>query len=123
MGHGTKPRICISAGDIDGLLGLGLGLNNLIEILLIISLCRGVLRFTDSLLFGRILPATGICVVLDNLAYARQAKALPKREQREDCTALPHGVNTVRLFAFVFLLMFCPSNWQPWIPVSSKPMP
>lgn len=36
MGHGTKSRTCISAGDLDGLLGLGL--NNLIQILLIISL-------------------------------------------------------------------------------------
>ena len=73
MGHGTKSRICISAGDIAGLLGLGL--NALIQILLIIGLCRGVLRFPHSLLFGRILPATGICVVLGNLAYARQGQS------------------------------------------------
>ena len=103
MGHGTKSRICISAGDIDGLLGLGL--NDLIQMLLIIGLCRGVLRFPHSLLFGRILPATGICVVLGNLAYARQAKALSRTEQREVCTGHPYGVNTVRLFAFEFLVM------------------
>lgn len=50
MGHGTKYRTCISAGDLDGLPGLEL--NNLIQILLILGLCRGVLGFPDSLLFG-----------------------------------------------------------------------
>ena len=43
-------------GDIDGFLGLGL--DNLIQILLILGLCRGILGYTDSLLFGSILPAT-----------------------------------------------------------------
>lgn len=103
MGDGTKSRTCISAGDLDGLLGLGL--NNLIQILLIIGLCRGVLGFPDSLLFERILPATGISLLLGNLAYARQAKALSRNEQREVCTGHPYGVNTVRLFAFEFLVM------------------
>ena len=93
----------LPAGDLDGLLGLGL--NNLIQILLIISLCRGVLGFPDQLLFGSILPAAGISLLLGNVAYARQARVLAAREQREDCTALPYGINTVSLFAFVFLVM------------------
>ena len=62
----TKSRTCISAGDLDGLLGLRL--NNLVQIALIIGLCRGVLGFPDSLLFERILPATGISLLLGNLA-------------------------------------------------------
>ena len=93
----------LHAGDLDGLLALGL--NNLIQILLIISLCRGVLGFSDQLLFGRILPAAGISLLLGNVAYARQARLLAQREQRDDCTALPYGINTVSLFAFVFLVM------------------
>ena len=93
----------LHAGDLDGLLALGL--NHLIQILLIISLCRGVLGFSDQLLFGRILPAAGISLLLGNVAYARQARLLAQREQRDDCTALPYGINTVSLFAFVFLVM------------------
>ena len=96
-------RLDIQNGDLDGLLGLGL--NNLIQILLIISLCRGVLGFPDSLLFGTILPATGISLLLGNLIYAQQARRLGRQEHRKDCTALPYGVNTVSLFAFVFLVM------------------
>ena len=92
-----------TTGDLDGFLGLGL--DNLIQILLIVGLCRGVLGYPDSLLFGRILPATGISLVLGNLAYARQAFALASREGRDDRTALPYGINTVSLFAYVFLVM------------------
>ena len=61
-------------GDLDGLLGLGL--NNLIQILLIIGLCRGVLGFPDPLLFGRILPATGISTVTTPKRPNRQPVAI-----------------------------------------------
>jgi len=91
------------ASDFDGFLGLGL--DNLIQILLIVSLCRGVLGYPDGLIFGAILPATGISLVIGNLAYASQAFQLAKREQRGDRTALPYGINTVSLFAYVFLVM------------------
>ena len=97
-----SPRWWV-ASDFDGFLGLGL--DNLIQILLIVSLCRGVLGYPDSLIFGTILPATGISLVIGNVAYARQAFQLAKREQRADRTALPYGINTVSLFAYVFLVM------------------
>ena len=91
------------AGDIDGFLGLGL--DNLIQILLILGLCRGVLGYPDALLLGTILPATGISLLVGNLAYAWQAHQLGRLEQRSDRTALPYGINTVSLFAYVFLVM------------------
>merc|ERR1739841_62952 len=59
----------------------------------------------DSLVFGVILPATGISLLLGNLAYARQARVLELQEGRQDCTALPYGINTVSLFAYIFLVM------------------
>jgi AGZA family xanthine/uracil permease-like MFS transporter len=90
-------------GDLDGFLGLGL--DNLIQILLIVSLCRGVLGYPDALIFGVILPATGLSLVVGNIAYALQAHRLACAEGRDDRTALPYGVNTVSLFAFVFLVM------------------
>jgi AGZA family xanthine/uracil permease-like MFS transporter len=90
-------------GDLDGFLGLGL--DNLIQILLIVSLCRGVLGYPDSLIFGSILPATGLSLVVGNIAYAIQAHRLGSAEGRGDRTALPYGINTVSLFAYVFLVM------------------
>ena len=90
-------------GDLDGFLALAL--DNLINILLILGLCRTVLGYPDSLLFGVILPATGISLLVGNLAYANQAMQLARREQRTDCTALPYGINTISLFAYIFLVM------------------
>ena len=89
--------------DVDGFLGLAL--DNLIQILLIVGLCRSVLGYPDSLLFGTILPATGLSVLFGNLFYAWQAMSLARAEGRDDRTALPYGINTVSLFAYVFLVM------------------
>jgi adenine/guanine/hypoxanthine permease len=44
--------------DIDGFFGLAL--DNLIQILLIIGLWQGVLRFSPELLYGRVLPAVAL---------------------------------------------------------------
>jgi AGZA family xanthine/uracil permease-like MFS transporter len=98
----TSPRWFV-AGDLDGFLGLGL--DNLIQILLILGLCRSVLGYPDALLLGTILPATGISLLVGNGAYAVQAYRLARLEGRNDRTALPYGINTVSLFAYVFLVM------------------
>ncbi len=98
----TGPRWWVS-GDLDGFLGLSL--DNLIQILLILGLCRGVLGYPDALVFGTILPATGISLLIGNGAYALQAYRLAQREGRADRTALPYGINTVSLFAYIFLVM------------------
>ena len=90
-------------GDVDGFLGLGL--DNLIQVLLIIALCRNVLGYPNELVFGTILPATGISLLIGNIAYAHQAHQLASIEKRSDRTALPYGINTVSLFAYVFLVM------------------
>jgi AGZA family xanthine/uracil permease-like MFS transporter len=101
-GPATPPRWWVR-GDLDGFLGLGL--DNLIQILLIIALCRGVLGYPDPLIFGVILPATGLSLVVGNVAYALQAYRLDRAEGGSRRTALPYGINTVSLFAYVFLVM------------------
>ncbi|MEH1779871.1 MAG: NCS2 family permease [Nostoc sp.] len=89
--------------DIDGLFGLAL--DNFIQILLIVNLCQGVLGFPESLVYGRILPGVAISLVVGNFYYARLAALQGKREQRDDITALPYGINTISLFAYIFLVM------------------
>ena len=89
--------------DIDGLFGLVL--DNFIQILLIVSLCQGVLGFSGELIYGRILPGIALSLIVGNFYYARLAKEQGKREQRDDITALPYGINTVSLFAYIFLVM------------------
>ena len=90
-------------GDLDGFFGLAL--DNFIQLLVILALCRYVLGFDDALLLGRVLPGAAISLVVGNVWYARQAMALARREGRQDVCALPYGINTVSLFAYVFLVM------------------
>ncbi|MEM6291491.1 MAG: NCS2 family permease [Myxococcota bacterium] len=90
-------------GDIDGFFGLAL--DNLVQLLLIDALCRTVLGFDEALLHGRVLPGVAMSLVVGNLFYAWQAKKLGDAEGRDDVCALPYGINTVSLFAHVFLVM------------------
>ena len=89
--------------DIDGFFALAL--DNLIQILLLLSLCKFVLGFSGDLIFGRILPGVAISLIVGNLYYSWLAYQTAQREGRDDITALPYGINTVSLIAYVFLVM------------------
>ncbi|MEY4575322.1 MAG: hypothetical protein RL701_25 [Pseudomonadota bacterium] len=91
------------AGDYDGFFGLAI--DNLIQFLLIIGLCQGVLGFPVELLLTRVLPGAALSVLVGNVFYAWQAQRLSALTGRHDVTALPYGINTVSLFAYVFLVM------------------
>jgi len=90
-------------GDVDGFFGLAI--DNLVQFLLIATLCRAVLGFPDALIYGRVLPGAALSLVVGNLFYARQALKLARASGRHDVCALPYGINTVSLFAYVFLVM------------------
>jgi adenine/guanine/hypoxanthine permease len=90
-------------GDIDGFFGLAL--DNLVQLLLIDTLCRHVLGFPNELIYGRVLPGVAVSLLVGNLFYARQAVELGRRTGRSDVCALPYGINTVSLFGHVFLVM------------------
>ena len=90
-------------GDVDGFFGLAL--DNLVQLLLIDALCRYVLGFSAELLYGAVLPGCAASLLVGNLYYAWQAKKLAEEQGRDDVCALPYGINTVSLFAHVFLVM------------------
>ncbi|MBI2347704.1 MAG: NCS2 family permease [Deltaproteobacteria bacterium] len=89
--------------DLDGFFGLMI--DNLIQLILIVSLCRELIHLPDSYIFGRILPGAAISILLGNFFYSWQARQLARETGREDVTALPYGINTVSLFAYVFFIM------------------
>lgn len=89
--------------DLDGFFGLMI--DNLIQLILIVSLCREIIHLPDSYIFGRILPGAAISILLGNFFYAWQARQLARQTGREDVTALPYGINTVSLFAYLFFIM------------------
>lgn len=97
------PQPLFVAGDLDGFFGLAI--DNLIQFLLILGLCAGVLGFDLPLVLGSVLPGAALSVVVGNAFYAWQAQRLSARTGRRDVTALPYGINTVSLFAYVFLVM------------------
>ncbi|MGC2398560.1 MAG: hypothetical protein WA510_02190 [Acidobacteriaceae bacterium] len=91
-----------TSGDVDGFFGLFF--NGFPDLLLIVGLAP-VCGFPLSFVAGRILPGVAVSVFAGNLFYAWQARQLAKRERRGDVTAIPFGINTPTIFAYVFLIM------------------
>ena len=83
----------ISRGDVDGFFGLAL--DNLVQLLLIDTLCRFVLGFPADLVYGRVLPGAAVSILVGNIFYSLQARRLAARTGRTDVCALPYGINTV----------------------------
>ncbi|HMA75721.1 MAG TPA: hypothetical protein VKO43_00265, partial [Candidatus Krumholzibacteriaceae bacterium] len=84
--------------DIDGFFGLAI--DNLIQFLLIASLCPVIAGIPAEFVFTRILPGAALSIVFGNLFYSWKARKLAIRERRSDVTALPYGINTVSFFAY-----------------------
>ncbi|MBI3302698.1 MAG: NCS2 family permease [Deltaproteobacteria bacterium] len=89
--------------DIDGFFGLFI--DNLLQLMLIAVLCKVICGFPAELITGRVLPGAAVSILLGNLFYAWQARRLMRQTGREDVTALPYGINTPSLFAYIFLIM------------------
>ncbi|MFH1759712.1 MAG: NCS2 family permease, partial [bacterium] len=89
--------------DIDGFFGLMI--DNLIQLLLIIFLCTVFCGMPYVLVLGRILPGAAISILFGNIYYSYLARKLAIKTGRTDVTALPYGINTVSLFAYVFFIM------------------
>src|SRR4051794_37389351 len=109
----NSPHPWFVRKDLDGFFGLMI--DNLIQLILIVSLCRELIHLPDAYIFGRILPGAAISILVGNFFYAWQARRLARESGREDVTALPYGINTVSLFAYIFS-SFCRSMLRPKIP-------
>ncbi len=90
-------------GDLDGFVGLFV--DNLLQLLLIITLCPALCGIPVGVVTATILPAAALSVLVGNLFYTWQAHRLAAKTGRDDVTALPYGINTVSLIAFIFLIM------------------
>lgn len=92
-----------SRGDIDGFFGLFV--DNLLQLMLIAVFCNRFCGMPAGLVYGTILPGAAVSILFGNLFYAWQARKLAMRTGRKDVTALPYGINTVSLIAYVFLII------------------
>src|SRR6202166_4271320 len=83
----------------------GFGTNILVNLLTLTALLRFVLKMPDDLVFGRILPATGMMMFLSTAYYAFLAYRLAKKTGRTDVCALPSGISVPHMFIVTFVVM------------------
>ncbi|HUA53903.1 MAG TPA: hypothetical protein VMB81_17140, partial [Candidatus Sulfotelmatobacter sp.] len=97
-----RPRLWV-AGDWNAFFGFGT--NILVNMLVLTGLLRFVLKMPDDLVFGRILPATGLMLFLSTVYYAWLAYRLARETGRTDVCALPSGISVPHMFVVTFVVM------------------
>jgi adenine/guanine/hypoxanthine permease len=90
-------------GDLDGFFGLFI--DNLLQLMFIQSLCIFICGFPIDMVVGKILPGAALSILIGNAFYSWQAWKLMKETGRDDITALPYGINTPSLIAYIFFVM------------------
>jgi len=98
----AKPKTWV-AGDWNAFFGFGT--NILVNLLTLTTLLRVVLKMPDAMVFGRILPATGLMLFLSTIYYARLAYKLAEQTGRTDVCALPSGTSVPHMFVVTFVIM------------------
>ena len=101
--NATRRQPWFVKGDLDGFFGLAV--DNLVQVLVIVALCKGLCGFGDDLIYSRILPGIAVSLLLGNLFYAWHARRVARRDGNPSCTALPYGINTPSVFAFILFIL------------------
>src|SRR5205814_9690269 len=83
----------------------GFGVNVLVNVLTLTSLCLFVVHLSTGNVYHTILPALGIALVVGNIYYTLLARRLARRENRGDVTAMPYGPSVPHMFIVVFVIM------------------
>jgi adenine/guanine/hypoxanthine permease len=91
------------SGDTNAFFGLGF--NVMVNVLVLTGLCLGVVHIPGSDVFGVILPAMGIQLLIGNVYYTYLARRLARRENRDDVTAMPYGPSVPHMFIVTFVIM------------------
>ncbi|MDX6682733.1 MAG: adenine/guanine/hypoxanthine permease [Solirubrobacteraceae bacterium] len=90
-------------GDLNAFFGLGI--NMLVNVLVLAGLSAGVVQIPGHDVFQVILPALGIELLVGNLFYFYLARKLAEREGRSDVTAMPYGPSVPHMFIVTFVVM------------------
>ena len=97
------PLAWWTGGDVNA--AFGLGFNVLVNVLVLSSLCITVVQIPASDVFGVILPALGIQLLIGNGYYTYLARRLARRENRTDVCAMPYGPSVPHMFIVTFVIM------------------
>ena len=103
-GESASPRLpWWVPGDWNAFFGLGT--NSLLNILVLTGLLLGVVQIPADIVFGRILPAVGVMLLISNVYYAFMGRRLAKKTGRTDVTAMPAGPSVPHMFIVVLVVM------------------
>ena len=83
----------------------GLGTNSLLNVLVLSGLLLGVIEMPAEIVFGRIVPAVGLMLLISNVYYALMARRLAIKTGRTDVTAMPAGPSVPHMFIVVLAIM------------------
>lgn len=97
-----KPKVWVP-GDWNALFGFGT--NILVNMLTLTGLLLYVLQMPPEMVFGRILPATGMMMCMSTLYYAYLAYRLAQKTGRTDVCALPSGISVPHMFIVTLVIM------------------
>ncbi len=101
-GVNFSPKIWVR-GDINAFFGLFT--NILLNVIVLTSLSLYVVQIPGDIVFGRILPALGVALLLGNGFYAYLAYKKSKTDKRDNVAALPYGPSVPHMFIVVFVVM------------------
>jgi AGZA family xanthine/uracil permease-like MFS transporter len=103
-------------GDLNAFFGLGI--NMLVNVLVLAGLSVGVVGLGGDDVYQTILPALGIGLLVGNVFYFWLAMRLARRTGRSNVTALPYGPSVPHMFIVTFVIML-PTAVQTGDPVQA----
>ena len=90
-------------GDLNAFFGLGI--NMLVNVLVLAGLCIGVVNMAPDDVYRVVLPALGIELLIGNIFYFYLARRLAMKERRTDVTAMPYGPSVPHMFIVTLVIM------------------
>src|SRR3954471_23284343 len=90
-------------GDLNAFFGLGI--NMLVNVLVLAGLCVGVVHIPQHDVYRVVLPALGIELLIGNVFYFTLARRLAFKERRADVTAMPYGPSVPHMFIVTLVIM------------------
>src|ERR1700709_1119146 len=90
-------------GDLNAFFGLGI--NMLVNVLVLAGLCLGVVHMSAHDVYRVVLPALGIELLIGNIFYFYLARRLAAKQGRTDVTAMPYGPSVPHMFIVTLVIM------------------
>lgn len=95
-----RQSLLFGRGDLNAFFGLVI--DNMTQLVIMAAILVSVFQFPKEIVYTKMIPGSAIGVFLGDLAYTIMALRLARRTGRRDVTAMPLGIDTPSLFAFIF---------------------